>query len=386
MGHAEIRELEVGYDVPAAVGMPVSDVATPCLIVDLDALERNIAKMGTLAADMGVRHRVHGKMHKSADIALLQQRLGGACGVCCQKVSEAEAFVRGGIADVMVTNQVTDPPKIDRLARLPLRGATISVCVDDPANVAALSEAAVRHGTVLDCLVEIDCGQRRCGVVGIPDVIEIARQIDAVPGLEFAGLQSYHGSAQHFATFAERQVAIEAVIAQTRETVDALAAAGLPCKSVTGAGTGTFEFEGRSGLYTELQCGSYAFMDADYGRLTDADGARLDRGQWENALFILASIMSVAGEGRAVCDAGLKVQSVDSGLPVIHGREDVEYTGCSDEHGVIRDPGNVLKLNDRLRLIPGHCDPTCNIHDWYVGLRGDVVECVWPVSARGKAW
>ncbi len=127
-------------------------------------------------------------------------------------------------------------------------------------------------------------------------------------------------------------------------------------------------------------------MDADYGRILDEEGTRLDRGEWENALFLLTSIMSKTRPGMAVCDAGLKVQSVDSGLPQIFGQADIEYRGCSDEHGVISDPGDLLKIGDRLRLVPGHCDPTCNLHDWYVGVRGGTVECLWPVSARGKAW
>ncbi|MCY4260475.1 MAG: DSD1 family PLP-dependent enzyme, partial [Rhodobacteraceae bacterium] len=136
----------------------------------------------------------------------------------------------------------------------------------------------------------------------------------------------------------------------------------------------------------ELQCGSYAFMDADYGRILDKDGKRIDDGEWENSLFILTSVMSHVKADKAICDAGLKAQSVDSGLPVIFGRDDVEYIKCSDEHGVVSDPGDVLKVNDKLRLVPGHCDPTCNVHDWYVGVRNGRVETLWPVSARGKAY
>jgi len=153
-----LDDYEVGYDIPAAIGMDECEIQTPCLIVDLDALERNIKKMGKLAKDMGVRHRVHCKMHKSVDVALLQKELGDACGVCCQKVSEAEAFVRGGIKDVLVSNEVRDPAKIDRLARLPQLGARVICCVDDIDNIPDLSAAARRHGTEIECLVEIDCG------------------------------------------------------------------------------------------------------------------------------------------------------------------------------------------------------------------------------------
>ena len=378
--------LVVGYNIPAEVGMNESDVQTPCLLLDLDALERNIEKMGQFAKDMGVRHRVHGKMHKSVDVALLQEKLGGSCGVCCQKVSEAEAFVRGGIKDVLVSNQVRDPAKIDRLARLPQLGARAICCVDDIENVADLSAATVKHGTTIECLVEIDCGAGRCGVTETQDVVDIASAINAAEGLKFSGLQAYQGAMQHLDSYQDRKDKIDIAIAMVRDAVDALQAQGLSCDIVGGGGTGSYYFEGTSGVFNELQCGSYAFMDADYGRILDQQGNRIDRGEWENSLFILTSVMSHTKADKAICDAGLKAQSVDSGLPVIYGRDDVEYVKCSDEHGVISDPDGVLKVNDKLKLVPGHCDPTCNVHDWYVGVRNGKVETLWPVTARGLAY
>ncbi|WP_164659708.1 3-hydroxy-D-aspartate aldolase BhcC [Tropicibacter sp. Alg240-R139] len=383
---AKFDGLEVGYDIPALPGMAEADIQTPALVLDLDALERNITKMGELAAQMGVRHRVHGKMHKSVDVALLQEKLGNSCGVCCQKVSEAEVFARGGIKDVLVSNQVRDPAKIDRLARLPKLGARTLVCVDDLANVADLSAAATRHGTEIECLVEIDCGAGRCGVTTTPQVVEIAQAIDASEGLKFSGIQAYQGAMQHMDSYDDRRKKIDIAVAMVRDAVDALKALGLECDIVGGGGTGSYYFEGASGVYNELQCGSYAFMDADYGRILDKDGKRIDQGEWENALFILTSVMSHAKADLAVVDAGLKAQSVDSGLPVVFGRDDVTYAKCSDEHGVVSDPDGVLQVNDKLRLVPGHCDPTCNVHDWYVGVRGGKVEVVWPISARGKAF
>jgi 3-hydroxy-D-aspartate aldolase len=380
------EELEVGYNIPAMVGMDEADIQTPCLVLDLDALERNIIKMGQFAKDKNMRHRVHGKMHKSVDVALLQEKLGGSCGVCCQKVSEAEAFVRGGIKDVLVSNQVRDPAKIDRLARLPKLGARAICCVDDPANIADLSAAAVKHGTQIECLVEIDCGAGRCGVQSAEDVVAIATAIDAAEGLKFAGLQAYQGAMQHLDDYQERKAKIEIAVAMVAEAVAALKSVGLECDIVGGGGTGSYYFESESGVYNELQCGSYAFMDADYGRILDRDGKRIDQGEWQNALFLLTSVMSHAKADKAICDAGLKAQSVDSGLPVIFGRTDVEYVKCSDEHGVIADPDGVLKVGDKLKLVPGHCDPTCNVHDWYVGVRNGKVEALWPITARGKAF
>lgn len=384
--HTRIDELEVGYDVPALPGMREDEIQTPCLILDLDALESNIRKMGDYAKAHGMRHRAHGKMHKSVDVLKLQQDLGGACGVCCQKVSEAEVFARAGIKDILVSNQVRDPAKIDRLARLPRFGARIIVCLDDVANVADLSAAAQKHGTQLDCFVEIDCGAGRCGVKTTPEVVAIAKAVAAAPNLRFAGIQAYQGAMQHIDGFAERRAKLDAAIAQVKDAVEGLTREGLEPELVSGGGTGSYQFESGSGVYNELQCGSYAFMDADYGRILGEDGKRIDAGEWKNALFILTSVMSHAKADKAICDAGLKAQSVDSGLPFVYGRDDVKYIKCSDEHGVIEDVQGKLKVNDKLRLVPGHCDPTCNVHDWYVGVRNGKVETLWPVSARGKAY
>jgi 3-hydroxy-D-aspartate aldolase len=378
---------DVGYDIPAKPGMDESDIQTPCLVLDLDALERNVKKMGDLCADMGVRHRAHGKMHKSVDVLKLQQSMGAAVGVCCQKVSEAEVFARGGIKDVMVSNQVRDPAKLKRLAQMPKLGARVLVCVDDPENVADLQAAAAAAGTQLECLVEIDVGAGRCGVSTSQDVVNIAKLIEAGDNLKFAGIQAYQGAMQHMDLYADRKEKVDIAIDMVADALTALKSQGLQCDIVGGAGTGSYYFEGNSGVFNEMQCGSYAFMDADYGRILDKDGKRIDDGEWENALFILTSVMSHTKADKAIVDAGLKAQSVDSGLPTVYGRDDaVQYMKCSDEHGVVADPDGVLNINDKLRLVPGHCDPTCNVHDWYVGVRGGKVETVWPVSARGKAY
>lgn len=383
---SHLEDYEVGFNIPAKPGMSEAEIQTPCLVLDLDALERNIKKMGDYAKDHGMRHRTHGKMHKSVDVQKLQEELGGACGVCCQKVSEAEVFARGGIKDVLVSNQVREPAKIDRLARLPKLGARAICCVDDLSNVADLSAAAQKHGTQIECLVEIDCGAGRCGVTSTPAVVAIAKAIDAAEGLKFAGIQAYQGAMQHLDNYDERKAKIEIAVAMVKDAVDTLKTEGLECDIVGGGGTGSYYFESNSGVYNELQCGSYAFMDADYGRILDKHGKRIDQGEWENAFFILTSVMSHAKADKAIVDAGLKAQSVDSGLPVIYGRDDVQYVKCSDEHGVVMDPQGVLKINEKLKLVPGHCDPTANVHDWYVGVRNGVVECVWPVSARGHAY
>ena len=383
----DLDRYEVGFDIPAKPGMDAADIQTPALVLDLDALERNIKKLGDYAKAHGMRHRAHGKMHKSVDVLKLQMELGGAIGVCCQKVSEAEVFARAGIKEILVSNQVRDPGKIKRLVQLPrLSGGEVIVCVDDVANLADLSAAAVRAGTQLGIFVEIDCGAGRCGVTTTPAVVEIAKATVAADNLTYRGIQAYQGAMQHMDSFEDRKTKIDAAIAQVQDAVDALKAEGIETDLVSGGGTGSYYFESNSGLYNELQCGSYAFMDADYGRILDHEGKRIDAGEWENAFFILTSVMSHAKADKAICDAGLKAQSIDSGLPFIYGRDDVKYVKCSDEHGVISDPKGVLKVNEKLRLVPGHCDPTANVHDWYVGVRNGKVECVWPISARGRAY
>ena len=373
----------VGLNIPAEIGMAAEDVCTPSLIIDLDAFENNVRIMGDYIKAKGLRHRAHAKTHKSVDIALYQIEQGGACGVCCQKVSEAEAMVAGGIKDVLVSNQVVDPAKLDRLAMM-AKDARVLVCVDDLANIDDISAAAVKHDVTIECLVEIDCGAGRCGVAWGDPVIELAKKIDASDDLQFSGIQAYQGAAQHVHDFEDRKAQIDIAIKQVEDTVGMLKAEGLECDIIGGAGTGTYYFEGTSGIYNEMQCGSYIFMDADYQRVKDDGGNFIH--EFENSLFIWTSIMSKAKAEKAICDAGLKAQSVDSGLPVIFGRADIEYIKCADEHGVITDPNNSLKLNDKLKLIPGHCDPTCNVYDWYVGIRDGKVECLWPVTARGMAF
>jgi len=376
-------DLIVGLDLPAHVGMPLDEVMTPALIIDLDAFEHNIETLRKQIELADVRLRAHSKTHKSVDIARYQIDHGGACGICCQKLSEAEVMVAGGIDDVMISNQITDPAKIERLAKL-AQGARLLICVDSSVNIRDLSAAATRHAASIECLVEIDCGAARCGVAPGQAAVALAQQIAASEGLQFAGLQAYQGNAQHIRDYAAREQAIATAILQTRETVDALAAVDLHCEIIAGAGTGSYHFEAASNLYNELQCGSYIFMDADYQRVLDQSGKPVS--EFQNSLFIWTAIMSKARPDMAICDAGLKVLSVDSGLPRVFARDDVEYVNCSDEHGNIADPHNQLQLNHKIRLVPGHCDPTCNLHDWYVGVRDDKVECLWPVSARGKAF
>jgi 3-hydroxy-D-aspartate aldolase len=374
---------------PAVPGMAMSEIDTPALIIDLDAFRRNLTRMADAVSKTGVRLRPHAKTHKSPVIGLQQMALG-AVGLCCQKVSEAEAMVQGGIPDVLISNEVVGDRKLDRVAAL-ARQARVMVAVDNEAAVAALGAAATRAGVTLRVLVEINVGANRCGVEPGAPAVALAGRIAAQKGLAFAGLQAYQGRAQHMRTFEERRAAIAAAVEMTRKTVDLMGQAGFTCDVVGGAGTGTFELEAASGVYNELQAGSYCFMDADYARNKRADGGRFDT--FENALFVYATVMSLPTTERGVVDAGLKAFSFDSGVPEIIGLAGAVYERPSDEHGNLNLAAcnERPKLGDKILLIPGHCDPTVNLHDWYVGVRGlgtDAarVESVWPVAARGAVF
>lgn len=378
-----VEQVEVGYDVPAMIGDRIEDIETPALIIDLDAFERNCTRMRDYTEAMGVRLRAHAKTHKSANIARHQMAHGGACGICCQKVSEAEALIRSGVTDILIANEVSGRRKVERLARL-AKKARILVCVDNAENVEELSAAAVANDVTIEVLVEIDCGARRCGTQPGEPALELARKVSVAERLVFAGLQAYNGPAQHIEDPINRRAAIERSTELARKTIELLSANGIECDIVGGAGTGSHYLEGKSGIYNELQAGSYIFMDAHYGRVRGENNMQV--GGFEHALFVLTSIMSKPEPGRAVCDAGLKAHSIDSGLPIVFEVPDLAYVSASDEHGVIEDPGHRLKLNSKLRLIPGHCDPTCNLYDWFVGVRHDRVETLWPVTARGKVY
>ena len=360
---------------PASVGERVEDIDTPALVLELDAFERNLRTLAESVRGRPVRVRTHAKTHKCPEIAK-RQIAHGAIGVCCQKVAEAEAMVEGGIADVLVSNEVVGAPKIARLAALAKR-ARIGVCVDHMQNVEALEAS----GAALDVYIELEVGMRRCGIAPGPAAVEMARAIRGSRHLNFAGLQAYHGRAQHMRTTEERHAAIEASAQHIYEMKRLLAQAGIECPIVTGAGSGTYMLEVEAGAWDEIQPGSYIFMDVDYAKNEWA--APLPR--FEHALFVLATVMSRPAADRAVVDAGLKASSVDSGMPRVWQREGLNYRGASDEHGAIDIASGAAApaLGEKLYLVPGHCDPTVNLYDWYVCVRGGRVEALLPITARG---
>ena len=359
-------------------GAPVSAIDTPALVLDLDAFERNLQRMADALKGHPVRLRPHGKSHKCPEIARRQVALG-AVGICCQKVSEAAVFVDAGIADVLVTNQVVGVTKLRHLAEL-ARRARIGVLVDDPLQVHSLAEAARAHSASVDVYVEVDVGGRRCGVTPGESAARLARLIADCPPLRFAGLQCYHGPAQHRRTPLERVQAITSAVEAAVLSRRLIEADGLQVERITGAGTGSFLLERDSGVFNEIQAGSYIFMDRDYG-----DNQRTpDDVPFEHALFVRSTVLSRTQPTRAVLDAGLKASSIDSGMPVIWQRPELRYVKAADDHGVIETPaGTSIALGDIVMLVPGHCDPTVNLYDEIVCIRGDRVEALWPVSARG---
>ena len=368
----------------ATIGMPVDEVDTPALLLDLDAFERNLKDLADFANTHSVRLRPHAKTHKCPEIARLQVK-HGAVGVCCQKVSEAEAMVEGGIEDVLVSNEVVGANKIERLVHLAKRG-TVSVCVDNSENLEAIEAAARKSAANLFVLIEVEVGGGRCGVKPGPSVLELARKITASSILSFKGLHAYHGGAQHIRSFEERKSAIDDAADKVKACLDLLRNEGIECEIVTGAGSGTFPFETASGVYNELQAGSYIFMDADYARNLGETG-----GHWSDfahSLFVYSTVMSLNSRRVGIVDAGLKALSVDSGMPTVAHRGDAEYTVAGDEHGRVSlgDSGPDLSLGEKIHLIPGHCDPTVNMHDWIVGIRNGSVESLWPVAARGPGF
>ena len=386
-------------------GLPAIELDTPALVLDLDAFDRNVARMAAFARRAGLRWRPHAKAHKSAELALLLMR-AGAAGACVQKTSEAERIAQLGVTDIYLSNEVIAPPKLERVATLARQlaadGGRLAIAVDSMLGVQRLVDAlALASATArasIDVFVEIDIGQHRCGVApGGPAAVELARAIARHPALRFAGLQAYHGGAQHIRSVADRRAAIAQSADLVRETIGLLQAAGIEVPLVTGGGTGSFALEAETGIWGELQCGSFLFMDADYAANDDAaDTADVagapDRPRFEHSLFVQSQVMSVSAD-HAVCDAGHKSHAIDSGLPKVHelgaGRGLI-YGNGGDEHGVLRaaHPAAPLPaLGELIWLIPGHCDPTVNLHDRMIGLRGGLqhgtVERVITIDARG---
>ena len=379
------------------IGHSVHAIDTPALVVDLDMMERNLHAMAAFAAQHRVMFRPHAKMHKSAELAKLQMA-AGAVGVCVQKTSEAEALVAGGVYNIFISNEVIAPAKLARVALLsrvlaPL-GGKLAICVDSLEGIkrlaTSMNEGRVTSGIAssIDVFIELNVGQNRCGVEPGSPAVSLALEIRKYPALNFAGLQAYHGKAQHMRSASDRQSAINSAIKAVSHTRELIENAGIKVGLVTGAGTGTAPLEAASKLYGELQAGSYLFMDADYA----ANEPTVGQPSFQHALFVKTQVISVHAH-HAICDAGHKSHAIDSGLPTVHAfssRSTLDYLNGGDEHGILKPTaGNTRlpSLGSMLWLIPGHCDPTVNLHNAMIGVRGGllkgVVERIINIDARG---
>lgn len=368
---------------PAIVGDSVKSIRTPALIVDVDAMKRNLRAMNrALEPFPHVRIRPHTKTHKSSEIATLQAREHKSARVCCQKVSEAEAMFEGGIFDVLITNEIVDQAKLRTVAELVLRGARITMCVDHEEHVRRLDEVMSNRGVRLPVLCELNVGGNRGGVSTIEELLSLAQLVTQSRSLTFGGIQAYQGVAQHLRGHEERAAAVAQARKMLIKARSLLEDHGLSVNTITGGGTGTFELDAASGIYSEVQPGSYVFSDVDYAKNLNAAGDPVST--WEQSLFVLATVTGSYerfGASGSMIDVGLKSMSFDSGPPRVHGHETVEFINLGDEHSFLK--GLSLPIGERVKLVPGHCDPTVNLYPYLVAMRSDRVQDVWSVDGRG---
>lgn len=358
---------------------------TPALVLDVEALDRNIAAMAAFAAAHGLKLRPHAKTHKSADIAR-RQIAAGALGVCCAKLGEAEALADEGVEGVLITSPVVGEPAVERLIALAAKSPGLKAAADHPDAAAAIGAAAKAAGQRLALVVDLDPGIRRTGAASPEAAVALARQIAAHEALVFGGVQFYCGAEQHIAGYAERREAVVQRMARLTETIEALKAAGLPPPIVTGGGTGTHAIDAELGVFTELQVGSYIFMDSQYGECA----LREDAGApFETSLMVDARVISANHPMLVTIDAGFKAFATDAAPPPIlaGAPEGSAYRFMGDEHGALVPPRGVAPpaLGERITLAAPHCDPTVNLYEAYHVVRGDTLEAIWPVTARGRS-
>ena len=351
--------------------MKLSELETPALILDLDVMEQNMAKMDSLLAGTQMRLRPHYKSNKCPAIAHLQLA-AGAKGICCSKLSEAEDLAFSGIEDILIANQIADRGKIARLASLS-RCCRLTVCVDNAENIQDLQNACALQDAQLHCLIEYEIGMNRCGVSEPAQVLALAEQLSACPNLTYDGIQAYAGNLAHEEDAAVRQRKSDEVEQRLRELKAYLIEHGKPAREFSGTSTGTVAMRQKQTVYTEVQAGSYLFMDMAYRKV----GA-----PFSHSLFVLASVMDKRDDA-VITDAGAKSVSVDQKTPAFFGYEDLPVE-MSEEHSAVYAP-LPLRVGDRMKLIPGHCCTTINLHDWLYFVRGDKVVDRVPIVGRGHS-
>lgn len=347
------------------------EIETPALVVDLDTMERNLRRMAEYFRDREANLRPHTKTHKCPVIAHKQLELG-ACGITCAKLSEAEVMAFAGIRDILIANQVTAPSKIRRLANLS-RHTDLIVAVDTVENAHDISDSALEAGSKINVIIEIEVGMQRCGVLP-EDAKRLAEEITRLPGIRFRGLMGYEGHCVSIKDITERREKTSEANSRLLFARDELLQAGIPVEIVSAGGTGTYNITGEREGITEVQAGSYVFMDATYVELVP---------EFEPAVTLIATVVSRPTRARVVIDAGLKAFSTGFGLPKPKD-EKLLFEKLSEEHGRLRLLNGDLKVGDRLEFLPSHICTACNLHDFYYAVRRDRVEAVWRISARGK--
>jgi D-serine deaminase-like pyridoxal phosphate-dependent protein len=361
----------------------VDELPTPALVVELDALERNLARMREHFAALPQGYRPHAKAHKSPTIGALQIA-HGALGQCASKLGEAEVLAAGGLDDILITGEVVGVGKLERLMALAAARRVIQV-VDHPRNVEDLARAAAARGLVLDVLVDVNVGQDRTGVPPGRPAVELAQEVVRHRSLRLRGIQGYAGHLQHVVGWPSRVAAATRAMELVGDTRAALERAGFAIDVVSVGGTGTYRIDTQFPWVTECQPGSYIFMDVQYGGIGGPDGPVYD--DFANALFVIATVISAPDKTRRVLDAGHKTLSTDAGPARLRDITGVDYRSGGDEHGILtlNAPSRAIELGDRLTLVPSHCDTTVNLHDRFHAVRDGVVEAVWPVAARGQS-
>ena len=359
-------------------------ISTPALIVDIDVLDKNIASMALLVRQSNISLRPHAKCHKSLAIAR-RQIAEGAIGLCCASVGEAEVMLEGGITNLLITSPVVSETKIAKLCELARYTPELGVIVDNRDNIKTLSDAAQAANVTLNILIDVDIGMQRTGVKDAHTALVLARLIGGAPGLKFGGIQCYAGHLQHIPVFAEREQACIAMVAMIQEIKTLLSAESMAPQIISGGGTGTFDIDCALQIFTELQVGSYIFMDAQYNQVWEAEGLKPP---FANALFVQATVISCNRDGVVTIDAGLKHFAVDGGVPipaqgVVPG---ASYRYAGDEYGIVELPPctDTLPLASRIEFLVPHCDPTVNLYNSIHCFSGETLVDIWPISARGR--
>ena len=362
---------------PATViGQSKWDLDTPALVLDLNIAERNIATMATVFKDSPIKLRPHAKTHKSPHLALMQIA-AGAIGITVAKLGEAEVMAAAGVDNLLISSEIVGPAKVARLIGL-ARQCNVLTVVDDLGAARIIADAAESAGVRIPALIDLDTGHHRTGIAAGPAAVDLAKEVARLRGVNLIGLQGYEGHLQHIEGLEERTNGEAESVGMLLEMRSKLEQAGIGISIVSTGGTGTHQILAEHAGVTEIQAGSYVVMDTHYATI---EGVR-----FEHALTCMTTVLSKTKPNRCIIDAGHKTLSLDSGPSAPKDLPGAQYIAAGDEHGVLEyaDGNCPLKVGDRVEMIPRHCDPTINLHDWYHVTRGDTVVALWPVAARGR--